>query len=451
MILQCDYVNIGLPCKGCAQKGLDCGAEQKVFARESKCLDTTPSEGLIALLDTEFTDDIQTIECIPRRLLTPHDEILPSSDGVYMEFYWCTSGMWFDLVNDSTNSGTHPLAMCAAHRFGMHIGSNVVRSALLFYSSCRKERKLSYLGMQYLALFYDCAREAISHESYVELVYACYVMCLSEMTCGRKLFGDFVKHANGFMISFENLVNMDALTTEEKQVLGQAYDLLVQTTRIASSTWHQDETWFDFTKTITQRLDSAASRSLIQNNSTSPSTNESVVWIPKSHHLAGAEEVVARLGTLFDVLSMIIRHEITEYNVDWLDTVAAVARSLDELGQIIFSPPPPQYIYSEFPTIFLLKDGVTTLPGDKFMQQVLTLYYIFLLQYYLVVGEWLDSTRLEVIETAYAIRRLFPAPHESHYPGRKVRFIANRGFFFAHIVSAESQNIGGKSSFMLWS
>src|ERR1700685_2220013 len=107
------------------------------------------------------SDGAQIVDLIPWGPPTPDDQTLCASDAVYMEFYWCASGMWFDLVNDRTTDATNPLAICTARRFGPHISSKLVRSAILFYSSFRKDRSLSYLGMLYLAQFFQYAKEAI--------------------------------------------------------------------------------------------------------------------------------------------------------------------------------------------------------------------------------------------------------------------------------------------------
>ena len=382
---------------------------------------------------------MQIIERIPREPRPAVDQNLPPIDGLYMEFYWRASGMWFDLINDRMADTAHPLAKCAAHRFGPHMSSKLVRSTVLYYSSFRKERQLSYNGMQYLAQFFELAREAIDRESNVELVYACYVMCLCEMTCGRKLYGDFENHADGFMISYENLVKSGELTAEEYLVLGQAYDLIYQMRQVASSQWHQDENWFDFAQTVTQRLDSATSRALHSTKTITASKNQSV-WIPKSHHLVGAEDLVYQLCTLFNQLATIRKNETEAQNLSWIDITFAIGRCLTDLAGIIFSPIVMQ---SESQSVYVLKDGVTTLPGDKFTRQLLTLYYIFLVQYHILVLEWSDSTWSEAIETSLAICRLFPSPHESNYPAPEVRFFANRGFFFALVLAAESHNIRG--------
>lgn len=433
-----------MPCTVCSQKGLDCGVEHKVLASESRTLETNGiiQSQVINTQDSELGDDVEiVIECIPRAPLPSHDHILPSSDGLYMEFYWCTSSTWFDLLNDRITDVEHPLAVCAAHRFGPHISSKLVRSAVLHYSSFRKERELSYLGMQYLGEFYKNAREAIDRESYAELMYACYIMCLNEMACRRKFAVDLEKHASGFMLSYQKLVQMRTLTAEESKVMGQAYHLIVQMTHVASSRWHQDEYWFDLAKTITQRLDSAASRTLNSAKTISGWKDHSV-WMPKSHPLFIAENVVYRLCTLFNRLSMILRNEMHGCYFDWNDTAAAVGDSLNDLAEIIFSRPIPQ---DQPHSVFVLNDGVSTLSGDKHTRQLLALYYILLLQYRIMVLEWSDPIWFDTMQTSLAICRLFPSPHQSQYPAPEVRFIANRGFWVALILAADFHNFRGRN------
>ena len=250
----------------CFQKGLKCGAEHKVLAREWKSQETAGTlVKQIALVaakkvhETNLTDDDQDIEYIPRGPPTPTHETLCTHDGLYMQFYWRTSGMWFDLINDGRTNEKYPLAVCAALRFGPHIASKPVRAAVLFYSSFRKEGKLSCLGLQYLGQFYKGAREAIDKESYVELLYACYAMCLFEMASKRMFSEDFAKHANGFLISYQHLVGKGILTYEETKCHERGIQMIIQATNITSSRWHETENWYDFAQTCIQRLDSVTS------------------------------------------------------------------------------------------------------------------------------------------------------------------------------------------------
>src|SRR5271154_1701471 len=121
-----------------------CGSEHKVMPA------TSSSAKKISNLP--IADNLDAITLIP---VTPSDELLSPLDAQYMHFYWCTSGKWFDLMNDSMTDSKHPLAVCAAHRFGTHISSKAVRSAILVYANFRKEGgKLSYVGLEYLAQFY---------------------------------------------------------------------------------------------------------------------------------------------------------------------------------------------------------------------------------------------------------------------------------------------------------
>ena len=387
--------------------------------------------------EMRLTDD--QIELIPRPPQTPSDHNISAFEGQDMQFYWCTSGMWFDLINDGMTDSKHPLGRCAAHRFGPYISSKPVRSAVLYYSSFRKEGgKTTSLGMEYLAQFYESAREAIAKESYVELVYACYAMCLYEMTAKRSFSEDFEKHARGFLISYENLMKTDALTGEEYKVMSHAYDMISRATEITSSRWHQQENWFEFAQTVIQRLESSALRVLNSSQAISQA-NDYSTWLPKSHHLFEAERYVYGLCALFERFSGITMNLSIEF--DWVQTATAIQFYLNTLLRFISTPPILRS--SVLPNVYLLKDGRTTVPGDKFTRQLLCLYYIFELQYQILIPEWSDTTRLEVVQTSVAICRLFPAHCESMYPGPEMRFVVHRGLYFAGLTAVEGRNIGG--------
>ena len=422
----------------CSQKGLYCGAEQKLLARDSSSVVNQSR-----VIKVDLNDDVQIAEYVPRELPTPTDQTLSRIDGLCMEFYWCTSGTWFDLVNESMKDAAHPLAMCIAQRFGPYVSSRVVRSAMLFYSSFRKEHQLSYLGMQYLAQFYESAREAIDRESNVELLYACYIICLCEMACRRTLFKEFAKHASGFITSYQNVIDAGVLTTEEDKVMSQAHKLVIQITRITTSQWHQDENWFSFTETIIQRLESAATRAFCVAAISGASKNP-LDWIPRSHYLFRAQDCVYQLCTLFKLLSMIPRPYGEDLHSNWTEVVASINGYLNDLARVLFARP-AVFGPKQSQTLFLLKDGRTTLAGDKITQQLLTLYYTFLLQYQIMVQEWSDSTWFEAIQLSRVICRLCPSPHEAPYPVPALRFIVNCGILFSLVLLADSHNAKGTS------
>jgi hypothetical protein len=125
LILQCEYENIHQACTVCLQKGLDCGANQKVWAREWKSQRTSPAnDGALTripeAIEKDLADEDSTIEYIPREPPTPEYQALCSLDGLYLQFYWCASGIWVDLINNGMTNEKHPLAICAARRFGPH-------------------------------------------------------------------------------------------------------------------------------------------------------------------------------------------------------------------------------------------------------------------------------------------------------------------------------------------
>lgn len=365
-----------------------------------------------------------------------------------MQFYWCTTGIWYDLLNDSTADCKHPLAVCAARRFGPHIFSKLVRSAILCFSGFRKAGgRQTFVNLQYLAQFYQSAREAIDRQSYVELAYACYSMCLYELLLKRCFSKDWEKHAIGFLISYDNLVRTDSLSGEEINVMSHAYDLISQGVQISSSHWHKQDNWLSFPQINIQRLEAAASR--IENSSKSKDErNDHLLWIPRSHHLFRAEEFIYQLCTLFDTLSTLVRNGIDRYSPTRVQTTASIVSSLSDLSRITFQPPTLQ-VQAELPNLYVLRDDITELPGDRFTRQLLCLYYIFELQYQMLVQKWSGSTHIEVVEISRAICRISPPQAEGRYPAPDIRFVVHRGLTLANYVIVESHNIGGRASFIV--
>jgi len=428
-----------MPCTMCAKRGLVCGEAQKVTARDTPT-QIAPSKEIMEVDVLHVDKDYPTIEIIPCPQTTPAEQSLPSCDGLYMEFYWYTSSMWFDLINDRTTNSSHPFAICTAHRFGPYISSKLVRSAILFYSSFRKDRSLSYSAMLYLAQFYEYARQAIDQNSYVDLVYACYIMCIVEMTCRRRLFGEFEKHANGFLISYEKVLLANMLTMEEKTAMSRAYTLLSQMARIPSSEWYQDESWFEFTSAVTQRMDSATARAITVKRTC---TIQSNVWIPHAHHLFAAQNIVYQLCTHFNRLSRIAKRRWDYLEYEWDETIIAIEGTLSHLADIVFGPTESGSLGSEVTSSYLLtvpREEPKSMPSDRHARELMTLYYAFHLQYYIMIREWSDLMWSNALRAAHAVCRLYPAPHEAQYPTPDLRFIVNRGLLFALMFVADSKN-----------
>jgi hypothetical protein len=403
--------------------------------------DRTISGDVIEVQDTH--SDGAIIDLIPWGPPTPDDQMLCASDALYMEFYWCTSGTWFDLINDRTADATNPLAICTAHRFGPHISSKLVRSAILYYSSFRKDRSLSYLGMLYLAQFFEYARQAIEQGSYVELLYGCYIMCQSEMTCRRRLFGDFEKHAKGFLISYRKVVHPGTLSINEYDSISRAYDLLARMICIPRSQWHYDEDWSGFTEAVTQRMDSATSRSVVTRAPQPRSIH--AIWIPPCHHLFAAQDIVFQLCALFNRLSLILKETPDGRKFNWNETAVSIECALNQLEDVLFDPATLDSNETSS-RLLLLNESPQSLPGDQYRRELQTAFYTFRLQYFIMVREWSDLTCSEAIGTASAICHLYPPCHESHFPAPEIRFIVNRGLFFALILTADSENVKGRLS-----
>jgi hypothetical protein len=224
------------------------------------------------------------------------------------------------------------------------------------------------------------------------------------------------------------------LTMEEHAALSRAYELVSRVASVPSSHWHRDESWLNFTHTVTQRLDSAASRTVSVCGATDTRS-----WIPTSHHLVGAEEIVYHICTLFKRFAFILKTNADERNFSWNECAVAINNALHNFAEVLFTHPRTVDSTKTFPSTFLLEDGIHSLPGDQYTRQLLTLYYIFQLQYYIIVSAWSDTLWRKALGTALAISCLYPPPHESHYPTPEMRFIANRGFFFALIFVADSK------------
>lgn len=376
------------------------------------------------------------ILCEPR---PPTEDTLPTLESSYLEFFWSTSSTWFDLLNDSIKNTPLPLAICASHRFGPHISSPLVRSVILSYASYRKDRGTVSFAIQYLCDFCKYAREAIDDQgpgAYIELLYGCYLMCSQELS-KRNFTGDFPKHAQGFILCYQRIVKLGVLTLEEEEVMQRAYHVILQMTMISASEWHEKDNWRGLTYTIIQRLDSAARRGLSIKGS-SDAINQTL-WIPSSNSLAGSEWVIDGLCAGFTRLSL-IRLGVEDFN-DLDDIMAQIVLGLETLRNSLFTPKssPSGQTYT---TNLLLDDGVTYLQGDQYTRQLLTLYYIFLSQYRIMVLEWTESSLAAVLRTSRAVCRLFPPPHETQYPAQ-LRFWLNRGLFIAGLIIADTNNFKG--------
>src|SRR5436305_11701065 len=74
--------------------------------------------------------------------------------------------------------------------------------------------------MEYRDRFYRFTRDAIRRYAYVEIVYACYYMCIYEINRPNGL-GSFSKHFNGFRIAFKNVTQ--SLFLEELVAIRKMY------------------------------------------------------------------------------------------------------------------------------------------------------------------------------------------------------------------------------------
>jgi hypothetical protein len=436
-LLQCVFDDISQPCGVCVQRGLNCGRAEKIFARDYISLRTL--NGSLAWIRKGLHQDVleeETTMMVPMDMLPAPADTLSSADSQFMTYYWRTSGMWFDLINDVKSGANHALAGCVARRFGPHISSSVVRSAFLYYSSYRIEGgNITCQGMIYLSTFCQEARKAIEMEQYVEVMYACYTICLYEMTSKRFFTNEFAKHAQGFLLCVEK--GRNNLTYEEQSVMLPAYDLISNALDTAQCRWSDKGNWLDFVGTVVERLECANARLLNANAHELGDNGNSTKWIPLSHPLFRAECLVHQLSTLFNLLG---QNDKTIHEIEKKEIKAAVRNCLKGLWDIV-SEPIPRDSYDDDELMELRLAGNIKLLGDNYTRQLLYIYYVFSLQNSVLNSEWSENICTEAIEIASTVCRLYSSPHISTFPAADIRFLANRGLVIAGLVAVEGMNI----------
>jgi hypothetical protein len=388
--------------------------------------------------DPEFESLPDSQLDIPMNMLPAPSETLSSADGQCMTYYWRTSGVWFDLINNVESGPSHALATCVARRFGPHISSPVVRSAYLYYSSYRIEGgKITVQGMVYLSDYFQQARKAIEMEDYVDLMYASYAICLYEMTSRRFFTLEFAKHAEGFLISLEK--GRKYLTYEEEVVMMSAYEMISNALDISRSRWSTNKNWREFFGALIQRLECANSRLL---NTTTKGTGyaNNSAWIPMSHPLFRAECLAYQLSSLFDVL--VAQKDKPTEDSEKTEINIAIQNCLKGLWDTL-SEPSLKDSFDDDELIELRLTGDTKILGDKYTRQLLYLFYLFSLQDLLLNEEWSEEVCAQAVDISITVCRLYPVPHISTFPSSDIRFLVNRGLVIAGVVAIEGRNMLG--------
>lgn len=97
-------------------------------------------------MDTEFGDSNPTIDIILREPPTPKNDVLSSFDGMCLQFYWCTSGVWVDLINDGMTNEKNPMRGPSIRTTAfLQVGS--IRGIFLFVLSQGRETHLFWHGI----------------------------------------------------------------------------------------------------------------------------------------------------------------------------------------------------------------------------------------------------------------------------------------------------------------
>ena len=174
-------------------------------------------------LYTEQRHDEERSGNIPRQLHTPARFVETPLEAAYIRY--------FQRLTDSSMSMYPPKwyslstfrepEHISIDQFLPYISSKVVRYAVILLAikhirfilpthELLKVTDKDNMELKYRGSFYHSARQAIDNEAYVDIVYACYAMCLCAVPDG-----EFRNHFNGFVSALEMLVTRSVLSSNE--------------------------------------------------------------------------------------------------------------------------------------------------------------------------------------------------------------------------------------------
>lgn len=159
-----------LPCALCAQRGFQCGTEEKVLGPKA----------LLQCQERENNEREQVVFVVPRSPSIPADEALTDLDRKYLCLVGCTlreDGL-FSLPSRYFPYGiTGPADMIPV----FSLSSKVFRYAYLSLIATDVLESAAHLDvLQYNAKFYKYAKEAIESSSELEIILGSYIMFLRE-------------------------------------------------------------------------------------------------------------------------------------------------------------------------------------------------------------------------------------------------------------------------------
>lgn len=153
---------------------------------------------------------------IPRQIPNSYEEPLTPSEAMYIHSLRDRDYLFGFANLQSYRQDGRRLWGVVLRRFGTALSSKPVRYGCVLYSLFKHELitgcEVRHL---YLDQFYKCTRQAISNESFPELVYGCFAGCMYALRVTKDI-EEIVQHTKGFRISVFNLKASDGIAEEEE-------------------------------------------------------------------------------------------------------------------------------------------------------------------------------------------------------------------------------------------
>ena len=210
LIGQCEYHFPELPCKLCQERGLICGAGDKVWGRYRE-----ERQGTVGLQvgRSWSQSSSQLLPIVHRPVPTPDDEVLSPLEIMAIQQFCNNTPKWPKFafpIYFTPIFGFERYRFCIFHRYGPNLRSSLLRHSirLMLTFGTGENVPLTTLGQMY-----PCMSEAITHHRYFELAIATWSLSAYGLE-GRLPWNEMESHLKGFWQSLRKALTLN-LTTEE--------------------------------------------------------------------------------------------------------------------------------------------------------------------------------------------------------------------------------------------
>jgi hypothetical protein len=188
-------------------------------------MSASPNHLLIRTSEPVYNAQTGLSTCIPRQPPTPTDSLLTSLEAMCLQQYRCLPlQMWtIPITDESVMWWVLNSRNCLFRRFGPNLSAKAVRYSVVLLTARPIENVIS---LEYLSRCYAAMRDAGSRKAFLELVYACFALCIYGMKSSRP-WEEISLHLKWFWHSMENVVRTTLLSTEERYWLVFMYYALL--------------------------------------------------------------------------------------------------------------------------------------------------------------------------------------------------------------------------------